>query len=540
MKGRWVLEASGISLLISLPYLAEILFPGHLAIYHHHRALAHVLDGLLLAMVEILLIALGLIAFFHHFISFRPRAVAAAAFATLLVFRCINSIISIGEQWRAGLNRDLTEAAPAPLALATASHLWGIWPLRIGLLVAVTALACWKPSVTQPFVRVTRFGLAGFAFCLLWIVPQILYFGHGLKPTSRVRASVNPARSKQIIWILFDELSYKFAFEQPPPGVDLANFRKLRSESVSLANVQSAGFYTDRIIPSIISGKKIDEIRSEAGRGLLYLNPEHHWVRYDENQTLFGLAHAAGWNSAVVGWFNPYCRLFPSVLDSCLWEPGFLSLKLESIGASEEKSSFANAQILAGAFLAGRLPSGEHEAATRIAAFEKLMTGATSQIRDPESDFVFIHLSVPHPTGFYSRKTHEFCVCGNYIDNLQLADDSLGRLEEEIKHSARADQTTLIVSSDHSWRVPIWSQWKSWTAEEQRVSGGVFDARPAFLVHFPGQTSAIDIAEPEPELVEHDIIASMLQNKLESPAELVAFLRSTGVQAGSEAGVPKP
>jgi hypothetical protein len=541
MKGRWILEASGIALLLSLPYFAQILFPGHLYIYHHHRHLEHLLSGLLVAMAEILLIALGLIAFFHYIISSRPRAIAAAAFSTLLVVRGIDGIIFICQQWYEGLNRDLTEgAAPPSSVLAGAFHLWAGWPLRLGLFVAVTALACWRPSVTQRFVRATRFTVAGLAFCLLWIVPQVLYFAYGTKSTGRVRASVNPPSSKQIIWILFDELSYKLAFEQPPPGVDLKNFRNLRSESVSFANVQAAGFYTDRIIPSLIAGKKIDEIRSDADRGLLYLNSEHHWVRYDQNQSLFGLAHAAGWNSAVVGWFNPYCRIFSSVLDSCMWEPDELSLVLESAGASEHKSALANAQILVRAFLTADLPSESQDASTRIAVYQKLMTRATDLIRQREYDFIFIHLSAPHPPGFYNRKTHEFCGCGNYIDNLQLADDSLGQLEDEIKHSPQADQTTLIVSSDHSWRVPLWSGWGTWTAEEQRISQGAFDSRPAFLVHFPGQTSAIDIAEPQPELVEHDIIASMLQNKLQSPNDLVEVLRHPAQEVASAPAASKP
>jgi hypothetical protein len=542
MKARWLLEASGIALLLSLPYFAQILFPGHLYIYHHHRQLAHLLDGLLLAMAEILLIALGLIAFFHYRISSRPRALAAAAFSTLLVVRAIDGIIFVGRQWLEGLNRELTEgAAPPSSILAAASHLWAGWPLRLGLFVAVIALAGWRPLITHRFVRATRFTVAGLAFCLLWIVPQVLYFAYGLKATPRVRASVNPASSKQIIWILFDELSYKMAFEEPPPGVDLKNFRKLRSESVSFANVQAAGFYTDRIIPSVIAGKKIDEIRSDANRELLYLVPgENRWVRYDQNQSLFGLAHAAGWNSAVVGWFNPYCRIFSSVLDSCMWEPDELSLALESAGASEHKSALVNAQILVRAFLTADLPSEAQDAATRIAVYQKLMTRATDLIRQREYDFIFIHLSAPHPPGFYNRKTHEFCGCGNYIDNLQLADDSLGQLEEEIKRSPQADQTTLIVSSDHSWRVPLWSGWDFWTAEEQQVSQGAFDRRPAFLIHFPGQTAPIDIAEPQPELIEHDIIASMLQNKLQSPGDLVDFLRRGAPEQASVPVAPKP
>jgi hypothetical protein len=206
------------------------------------------------------------------------------------------------------------------------------------------------------------------------------------------------------------------------------------------------------------------------------------------------------------------------------------------MGASEDKSVLVNAQILATAFLTARSPSEAEVAAPRIRAYRNLLTRAKDLIRNGEVDFIFIHLSVPHPPGFYNRKTHELCACGNYIDNLELADDSLGQLEEEIKHSPQAAQTTLIVSSDHSWRVPLWRGHNYWTPEEERVSQGEFDRRPVFLVHFPGQKSAIDIAEPESELIEHDIIASILQNKLQSPGDLVSFLPS----AQQQASIPIP
>jgi hypothetical protein len=155
------------------------------------------------------------------------------------------------------------------------------------------------------------------------------------------------------------------------------------------------------------------------------------------------------------------------------------------------------------------------------------MTKTEKLIQDEKINFVFIHLSVPHPPGFYDRKTHQLCICGNYLDNLVLADDTLGQLLKEVNRSRGTDQTTIIISSDHSWRVPLWRGWLFWTPEEERISQGRFDTRPVFLVHFPGQQSAIDITAPQPELIEHDIIASMLQNKLQSPDDLMSFLHNS-------------
>jgi hypothetical protein len=73
----------------------------------------------------------------------------------------------------------------------------------------------------------------------------------------------------------------------------------------------------------------------------------------------------------------------------------------------------------------------------------------------------------------------------------------------------------------------MWRGNEYWTPEEEQVSQGKFDPRPVFLIHFPGQTSAINIPDAQSELVEHDIIASMLQNKLQSPDDLMSLLHTS-------------
>lgn len=540
MKPRWFLEALGAALLLSLPYFAQILFPGNISLYHHSRDLGNVLCGLLLAIAEIAVFVIGIMAYFHYRFKSVPRAVASAAISMVVALRTIDSVISLVQQWRTGLNPGFAEGvAPSPL-LISATHLWFQWPFRLALVAGVAALAIWRPSVTRPFVNGTRLALAAFAFCLLWIVPEILYFAYGLKPTPQHPPMMHPAKSKQIVWVLFDELSYKLLFEAPPDGMQFPNFDRLRSQSVSFSNVEAPGFFTDRIIPSVIAGKKIEEIQSDTNRRLLYLSStEHRWLPYDQKDTLFGIAEAAGWNSGVAGWYNPYCRIFSSVLDSCLWEPSpVLGLPIEMLGASKDKSIVGNAQILAPAFLVGRSPSGEELAMSRIRIQNELMKRADELIRNDQIDFVFIHLPVPHPPGFYDRKAHKVCACGNYIDNLALADDALGQIQEDILHSDLPNQTTLIVSSDHSWRIGLWRGSAGWTPEEETISQGKFEPRPVLLVHFPGQTEAADVPSLEPELAEHDMIAQMLQNKMTTSNDLVSFIH--GSQTKSLAASRKP
>ena len=56
------------------------------------------------------------------------------------------------------------------------------------------------------------------------------------------------------------------------------------------------------------------------------------------------------------------------------------------------------------------------------------MPQAEALIRDQSISFVFIHLPVPHPPGIYDRSTGRERAGGTYIDNLALADRSLGEL----------------------------------------------------------------------------------------------------------------
>jgi membrane-anchored protein YejM (alkaline phosphatase superfamily) len=117
---------------------------------------------------------------------------------------------------------------------------------------------------------------------------------------------------------------------------------------------------------------------------------------------------------------------------------------------------------------------------------------------------------------------------GTYLDNLVLADDTLGLLLQYIDATSSSNRTTVIISSDHSWRIPLWRHSEFWSAEEERASGGRFDDRPVLLIHFPGQNSGNDVNTSLPELLEHDIIADMLRGKLNNSQDLAAFLAQHG------------
>lgn len=510
MKYRTVLEGIGAAIL-GVPFL-QFISPDNLVLYHHGLPVTHMIGGTLVDMMGVAILVSG----FLLALQFLPRSAAGilgAIFAGFILWRIADIAAQLSGNddvqlfWQAHLRKQSF----------------------VAILLLSGILAYFLPRIAQPAVRAVRLGLAALAFSALWIVPQLLHVAMARPSAERAMSSHLPApadrgSSRRIVWILFDELSYDQTFDHQAAGMQLPNFGRLRAESVSFSDLRPTGFYTERIIPALFLGRPIEQIRSTLAGDLWYKeNDQGRWLAYDPNATLFALAQQNGWSTGVDGVYNPYCHILAPALNDCSWEPTS-DLQLEAYGASEEKSVLANAAVLPDAVLT-KLTSGTLVPfRAHIQEYRNVMTRSHALIENDQIRFVFLHLLIPHPPGIYDRQRHMLRLGGNYLDNLVLADDTLGALLQEIDATPSASRTTVIVSSDHSWRVPIWRPAPGWSAEEERVSGGRFDDRPVLLVHFPGQTSGNDVTANLPELLEHDIIAEMLRGKMNHSEDLAAFL----------------
>jgi len=517
VKIRTLLEATGAALLL-LPYYLFFLYPSNLMIYHHGLPVTHLIGGFLVDLITVFLLVTFFLVASQHLPAAKQRVVFAL-FAGLMLWRAVNLGIEVLIDMQYQINW------------------WGYVRFQscIVILVLSGTLAYLLPRIAEPAVRAVRLVIMGFGFSAIWIIPQLLHVAL-VHPHEVSAATVHlpvPATGdfkRRIIWILFDELSYDQTFDHPAPGMKLPNLDMLRVESVSFTNLKPVGFYTEEIIPSLFLGRRIDQIRSTTDGDLWYrYDDRSRWLAYDPNETLFALAQRDGWNSAVDGWFIPYCHLLSTTLSICSWEPHYSPiLPMEDYGASEQKSALANAAVFPAMFLAkltGRPKTTEY---SHVHEYTDVMDRTHALIENSQLSFVFLHLPAPHPPGIYNRQNHSLRSSGTYLDNLVLADDTLGTLMHEIDATSSANQTTVIISSDHSWRIPIWKPFEGWSPEEERASGGRFDDRPVLLIHFPGQKQGRDIQKALPELLEHDIVADMLAGKINNSDELTSFLAQHG------------
>jgi len=511
MKARDILEGVGTALLLLFSYYVAFFHPRNHDLYHHGLPVTNLIGGVLIDLLAVSAVATLLLILIRH-LPPSARQVTEAMFAGLMAWNIVNLGIQI-------LYRFLLPVA----------DMRARWSQCVFLIPLITgALAWFLPRFTSPATRAIRFFLVTLSFSALWIVPQLVRVAltHPAQPPAAYHPASIPATDTshpRIIWILFDELSYHQAFDHPAPNLALPNFELLRSSSVSFSSLVPAGFRTEKVIPSLFMNRTFDEYSSTLGGQLSYLDASNkHWIKYNPASTLFGLAQQKGWNPAIDGWYNPYCQLLAPVLSACYWSP-VVSMPMEQYGASESQSPLSDAAALPHQLAAELTNHKTTEEEMQIRAYRALMDHAGTLIQNDSLRFIYIHLPVPHPPGIYDRRLHTFRTSGTYLDNLVLADDTLGILMRQISASSLAANTTIIVTSDHSWRIMLYRNASTWTQEEEQASGGKFDDRPVLLVHFPGQRSAEEIRSALPEMLEHDMIAAMLNGQMNSQEQLVRW-----------------
>ncbi|HEX6770806.1 MAG TPA: hypothetical protein VF126_02185 [Acidobacteriaceae bacterium] len=392
-----------------------------------------------------------------------------------------------------------------------------------------------KPKLYDRCVNGIRYCYMVAGFGLLVILPRIGFMA--LKSGSPERPGFERAGlpevspdAARIVWILMDELSYDQAFASRQPDVQLPNFDRLAQTSVSFSDLQppapapGPGSMTEDVLPALMLGKSVVALQKPYLAPLAYrTRPGTPWHTFNENDTIFGDARSLGWSTGLAGWYNPYCRLLPNVLDRCVWvysEPAVDGL---SRALSSQKSIVQNMVQMTP--LPDTLNTRIHglrneDVQTHTNDYLSVMAHAKDLIQDSRIRFAFIHLPIPHPPGIYDRVHHVINGHGSYLDDLVLADESLGTLEEVLQSTPAAANTVLILSSDHSWRPFLWKGTPDWSEEAEAATHGNFDPRPVLMIHLPGQQTAHLIAKPVNVLITHTILEGLLHGQIRDAADV--------------------
>ncbi len=515
--GRCWLEGAGAAILLSPSYIWTQLSRTNIDTYHRLLPLTTVDRSLAIELVLLSLIGMVVVRFLDR----------RARFAELSSIHNRRPVLLLWALWFGILAPPFRTVAN--LALANVMWWQRVSAREAFLWTAVLLFLLWLLSRRWFLgaVRVLRVAVLLLGFCIFWMVPGLLRDSMAHQPrdqASFLKPLPTPvAPHQRIVWVLFDEMSYDQVFVRRFPGLALPNLDELRSQSTTFSDVNPDGRFTEDVIPSILLGTPIDQVRGTPSGWMIYQAEKNGpWLRFQGSQTLFANAQRDGWTTGVVGDFNPYCRVLRDQLDSC-----WMSLPPLPNGMSRDKSTLGNLF----APLTGAWDRQFHRRASRPApsgtqTVDSLpgVAAGDALIRDPRIDLCLVHLPLPHPPGDYNRKTGRIGPGGTYIDNLALSDRILGHILAEIAQSPDADRTVLVLSSDHSWRTWLWRGRFDWTTEEELASRhGQFDPRPMLMVRFPGQTKADTVSQPVPLLSMHNLLERIMSGEVESAQELEAW-----------------
>ena len=348
------------------------------------------------------------------------------------------------------------------------------------------------------------------------LVPFVLLeaswvLAHSTAPESKVgigraasTVTAGARASQRVVWIIFDEMDYRLAFESPARH-RVPEFEQLASHSLSAVNAYPPGGRTMISVPALLSGRMVTNSNSvDASDLLVSYEGATSPVRWNTHQTIFDLEREMGWRTAVAGWYMPYARIFGADIEAWqnqTWRLGlnphrpFLRLltdELRVMGEGRSKS-----------ILGKSLTVEEHQRIVREVTAE-----AARKAADPSLDLVFLHLPVPHAPFFYAARTGH---APDYLDQLQLGDHILGQIRRAMKEANVAATSILVVSSDH------------WYREGDLIDGQV-DHRIPFLVSFPGDRRGVRYSAPFNTVLSRRLVTAILQGEIHSAVETKAWL----------------
>jgi hypothetical protein len=383
--------------------------------------------------------------------------------------------------------------------------------------------------------------LSGLLFMgqLLWCWWQARGLNASLPPRSELRATGTASQNPRIIWIMLDELSYQQVYEHRYPNLALPAFDSLAAESTVFTHVIPTANFTEMAIPALLSGTTIDNVRSTARGQLLVHSKGSGWKPFDERNTVFQDAVDSGYPTDLVGWYNPYCRLLPTVLDRCYWTDDYT----DSNGLVADGTFGSNLLTPVSSMVArhdslrhfldrifGIQVEGSNPGRLHILDYQNLSKAGETALLDRSARLTFLHLPIPHPGGIYNRETASLTTGpSTYMDNLALADSYLTQVRSLLEKTGQWDSSTVIVMGDHGWRTSlIWKTLPSWTSEEEKASaGGKFDDRPTYIVKLAGQRTNERVNHPLKAIKTRKLVDALMKREIQTPADLESWVAQT-------------
>lgn len=428
---------------------------------------------------------------------------AAVLVTTLLFFGLAATARRLGPRWLTGV-RALALLALVPPLVAFLFDTDGYVDSSKGMVSVLVGGAVLVVGIL--LVR----GLAWRLFrTLLRIAAPIAILLFGLGTVGLVKAPWQPVQpagptplqsvtsEERVLWIILDEFDLRVLLDGERLGVRTPEIEHLRRESLWAEQAFPPGQDTGYSLPRFLTGEGDVEFGID-GFQLLRRQQDGALVPvpWADVTLVFEQVRAAGFPVRLVGAGVPYCRMFAPHLDACAWEPSYLATWTRQRPPTLGSAFQAAFEAL--------VPGNARR--VHLETFLALVEEAREMAADDTPGLLFVHYLMPHlPAVFDGNSevpTRSNLSRSGYLGNMVLTDKGLGEIRRAMERSGAWDKTTVIVSSDHSWR------------DQAAVLGGRRDNRIPFLFKPAGGSPPLSFDTPFNTLVTRDLVLAVLRGEV--------------------------
>lgn len=317
------------------------------------------------------------------------------------------------------------------------------------------------------------------------------------------QSSVKKSSPNKILWLIFDEMDYRLAFDDRPHDLKLPELDRLKEQSIFAFQAYPPSDYTLQSIPSLLSGHRVDVASVDVADLILKDVQEKNQTKWHELANLFREAKSLGYSTALVGWYHNYCRIFKDDLDYCRRLPagrfGYARDFWGSVRAIVERSVIFDRRM------------------ERAFVFNlrKLHQTALENIESKKYDLTFLHYSVPHKPYLFDSKSKKLSSQiprspDNYMGNLEAVDNILGDIRKSLEKTGQWENTIIILSSDHSWR-------------QSEEFDGKRDFRVPFLIKM-ADSKKVSLSRSIPTLITKDLVHSIIKNEIQDTQSAIKWI----------------
>jgi hypothetical protein len=449
-------------------------------------------------------------------------------FATALVMYVV---LAAARRWMGERGADAVAVMYVSMlfvGLVKAYGLDEIWPNRV-LLVTVAILGSglfaiwnWPALMAKTFRSLGVFLLPCLAVTG-WHYGESLFLRHvesGSAVSRTIETQNHQANAARTALVIFDMLDYDLVFDHRMPGLSLPEFDRLRSESYFARNAVSPNLMTQEAIPSITTGKIVTHAEPvSTDDALLTVAGSPRKISWKLQPTIFSEARNAGMAVGLTGWYHPYCRLFGAMLSSCEWValPEKLWARDMTPGGIEQ----GIADVVVGDFAGPNIEKSilKIDVVARrkyIEAYQRVLDATEDLLTNRSLDLVVVHMPIPHTPYIYDRSIHQLTTDenGNYLDNLALADRTLGILRRKMEDAGTWKTTNIVITADHGFRIAGPAEWKH----------NPTPLHVPFILKMSGASQHLEDDHRFSTILTHDLLLALLKRDVKTLDEAKALL----------------